>query len=357
MFSFGYPYNLLFLLAVPALALVYVWSRHRRRKALRLFGRPESLAPLMPDTSPYKPPLKITLQLLALTLIGVALARPWGGLKAEAGARQGIEVVIAMDASNSMLAPISDSNPGSQRLRTAKLMLEKLISRLEQDRVGLVVYAADAHQLIPITSDYMSARSFLNAIDPQQVSNQGTNIADAVEKSAAAFSTQKGVGRAIILITDAEDLEDADGARRAVQQAAKSGIQVDVIGVGSTTPVPIPTPYGEMVDDGGQPVRTALNEDLAASLASAGKGIYVNASSPDALAELQKQLDTLGKSTLEANVYALHEELFGIFIWIALGLLLIDTLILDRRISWLENITFFTKENIHSGLDRLKNKK
>lgn len=344
MFSFAYPLNLLYLLILPALFLVYVWSRYWRRKALSRFGRPEELKELMPTVSAYKAPVKITLELLALCMIIIAVARPWGGLKETSMEKSGIEVVIAVDASNSMMAPIDAEHPGSQRMRTAKLMLERLIDRLDNDRVGLVVYAGNAHTLIPVTSDFLSAKSFLNTIDPQQITSQGTNIAAAVQKSMISFGGKKDVGRAIILITDAEDLEDREQALKAVKEATKQNIQVDIIGVGSTSPVTIPTANGYFTDENGQVVKTALNENLAAELAKAGNGVYVNASSTDALTDLQRQLGQLQRKSLESSTLALHDELFYIFVWIALALLVVDVLILNRRISWLDRINFFKKE-------------
>lgn len=344
MFSFAYPLNLLILLAVPAFVLLYVWSRYVRRRNLRRFGTGTALGPLMPTVSAYKPPLKITLCMIALAMLVIAVSRPWGGLKDETTDRNGIEIVIAVDASNSMNAPVGGDIEGPSRMRTAKLMLSKLISRLNNDRVGLIVYAGNAHTLIPVTSDYISAASFLNSIDPSQLSEQGTNITAAIETATASFTDDRRTGRAIVLITDAEDLENPQGVEEAVRNARKSGIQVDVIGVGGTEGVPIPEGGTFMTDDQGQTVRTALNEDLAASIARAGGGIYVNASAPGALNELEKQLDTLQKTSLRTNVYALHDELFAIFGWIALGFLILDIFILDRKISWLDKITFFKKE-------------
>lgn len=343
MFTLGYPFNLLYLLLVPLCVLCYAWGRHWRRRALRRFGKPASTKPLMPDVSPYKPPVKITLQMLALALLTVAFARPWGGLKESQYDKTGIEVVIAVDASNSMLAPIDADHPGSQRMRTAKLMLERLIDRLDQDRVGLIVYAGNAHTLIPVTSDFLSAKTFLGTIDPQQISQQGTNIAVALDEAGRAFGPRRDIGRAVILITDAEDLDDQQAAIAAVKNLAKNKIQVDVVGVGSSQPVTIPTPDGPFTDDQGQVVQTALNEQLAAELAKAGGGVYVNASGPDALPDLQRQLDTLQKRSMEGSRLALHEELYHIFLWIALGLLIADALILDRSISWLDRINFFRK--------------
>lgn len=299
----------------------------------------------MPLVSPYKPPLKLALQMLALAFIIIALARPWGGIKDQKTTKEGIEVIIAMDASNSMLASATDDADGPERMRTAKLVLEKLINRLDNDRVGLLMYAGSAYTLIPVTNDYVSAKMFLNSIDPSQISDQGTNISAALEMASSSFSEDKNIGKAIILITDAEELDDKDHVMGVAKSTAKSGIQIDVVGVGSVTPVPLVINGYPMIDDEtGEPVKTSLNEDLAADIAKAGKGIYVNASNKDALNELDKQLDTLKKSALETSVYAQHDELFAPFAWIALILIIFDILVLDRKIGWLDKITFFSKE-------------
>ena len=346
MFSFAYPRLLLLLLLVPFFVALYAWSRYARGRKLRKFGNPKILAPLMPEVSPYKPPIKITLEMIALTLIIIACARPWGGVKDEKTVKEGIEVVIAVDASNSMLASSTADEKGIDRMRTAKLTLEKLINRLDNDRVGLIVYAGDAYTLIPVTSDYVSAKLFLNSIDPSQVDNQGTNIASAIDMATKSFSEDKKIGKAIILITDAEDLEDPQSVMDAAKIAARNGIQLDVVGLGSTVPVPIPLKGGGylMNPETGEPVTTALNEDLATEIASAGKGIYVNASNKEALNELDKQLDTVKKSALESSFSAIHDELFGIFAWFALAFLVLDIFVLDRKIGWLDKITFFKKE-------------
>lgn len=345
MFSFAYPKLLLLLLLVPLFVVLYGWARYARRRKLAKFGKKESISTLMPEVSPYKPPVKITLEMAALALVIIAFARPWGGVKDQKTEKEGIEVVIAVDASNSMLASATDDENGPDRMRTAKLMLEKLINRLDNDRVGLIIYAGSAYTLIPVTNDYVSAKMFLNSIDPSQIADQGTNMTSAIEMATASFTENKNIGKAIIMITDAEELDNAEGVMEAARTAAKNGIQMDVIGVGTSTPVTITQAGGAMIDDEtGEPVRTALNEDLAAEVAKAGKGIYVNAGNRDALNELDKQLDTLKKSTLESSLYAVHDELFPIFVWLAIALLVIDIFILDRKISWLDKITFFKKE-------------
>lgn len=345
MFSFAYPGLLFLLLLVPAFILLYAWARYLRRRSLKKFGKPEVIGALMPEASPYKPPLKITLEMIALACIILAFARPWGGVKDEKTVKEGIEVVIAMDASNSMLASASDSPDGTDRMRTAKLILEKLINRLDNDRVGLIVYAGEAYTLIPVTNDYVSAKMFLNSIDPSQIQNQGTNITAAIDMAANSFSDNKNIGKAIILITDAEELEDQESVTNAVKNAVKSGIQVDVVGVGSTSPVHIPENGSFMIDDQtGEPVLTSLNEKLAAQIAADGKGIYVNASSRDALNDLDRQLSTLKKAAMESSVYSQHDELFPVFAWIALALLVANIFLLERKISWLDKISFFRKE-------------
>lgn len=345
MFTFAYPHILLFLLLIPVLVLVYVWNRYKRRSNLKKFGKSRVIASLMPDVSPYKPPLKVSIRMVVLALLIIAAARPWGGIKDQKTEKEGIEVVIAVDASNSMYASATGDPEGAPRLRTSKLMLEKLINSMDNDRVGLVVFAGEGYMLIPVTGDYVSAKMFLNSIEPSQYPNQGTNIAAAIDQAIRAFGEDKKAGKAIVLITDAEELEDEESVMDAVKNAAKNGIQVNVLGVGSSTPVPVPVNGAYITDpDTGAPVATALNEDLAMKIANVGKGIYVNAANRGALNELQRQLGTVKKTALQTSFNSVHDELFPIFVWIVVVLMVIDIFLLDRKISWLDKITFFKKE-------------
>lgn len=346
MFSFAYPKIFLALLILPVIAGLYVMARYSRRKKLRKFGKSSSLWMLMPEVSPYKPVIKIILGLSALAMLIIALARPWGGLTGNKKVtKEGIEVIIAVDASNSMYASATDNPDGPDRMRTSKLVLEKLINQLDNDKVGLIMYAGSAYTLIPVTNDYVSAKMFLNSIDPSQVTDQGTNMAEAIDMASNSYGGDKNIGKALILITDAEELEDKESVLTAAKNAAKNGIQIDVVGVGSGTPVPLRVGGAPMIDEStGEPVQTSLNEELAAEVAKAGKGIYVNASNKDALSELEKQLDTLKKAAFEGSTGAGHVELFMIFAWVALVLIITDIFVLDSKISWLDKFTFFSKE-------------
>ena len=343
MFTFAYSELLFLLLLLPVILLLYLWAYYDKGRRLKKFGNLHILKGLMPDYSPYKPPIKITIQLIALFFIIVAIARPWGGVKDQKTTKEGIEVIIAMDVSNSMLASSTGEEGGISRLRSAKLIMERLINQFDNNRVGLIVYAGDSYTLLPITADYVSAKMFLNSINTDMVPMQGTDIAKAIHTAMNSFTGKDGVGRALIIITDAEELEGS--AIDAAKEAAKSDIQIDVIGIGSTKGTVIPIGNGQYFrDDNGTVVTTALNEQLGVDIAKAGNGIYVNANNDDALSELQKQLDKVQKAALESNIYSIHDELFPIFVWLAMIFLILDIFILEKKIGWLSKITFFKKE-------------
>lgn len=343
MFDYANPSLLYLFFAVAAIGLLYWLARGRRRMLIRRFGKPSILAPLMPMASKYKPAIKITLSLAALAMLVFVLARPRAGEVRKSEKTDGIEVMVAFDISNSMLASSTDDPDGVSRLQRAKLILEKLMRRLDNDKVGLVIYAGDAKLQLPMTTDFYTAQMYLNDLSPRLISYQGTAIASAVDMCVRSFSGAKDVHKAIILITDAED-HDGD-AIEAVKDAVKEDIQVDVIGLGGTKGMPIPAGNGQYLRDyEGQTVLTAFNSKMAKEIAAAGKGIYVNGASSDALDELVKQLDTLQKTRLRSVDYTAGAEQFPVFAWIAFGLLILDLFVLDRKTGWLTRIQFFTKD-------------
>lgn len=346
MFDFAYP-HFLYLLGLPlAVAMLFWWARASRRARLRRFGNAAVIAHLMPDASKYTPTVKLVLQLLALVALVIVVCRPRAGQKEQEQTSAGIEVMIAFDVSNSMLASSNDAPDGISRIDRARLLLEKLLDRLDNDKVGLVVFAGESKMQLPLTMDFFSAKMYLNDLQPGMINNQGTSLASAMKMAMNGFSPAKDVHKAIILITDAEDHEGA--AVETAKLAAENGIQVDVIGLGSTkgAPIPLPGRPGQYMSDAqGQTVITSVNEEMGQQIASAGDGIYVNGAASNALAQLSDKLDTLAKSEFRSVSYTAAAEQFPTFAWIAFILLIIDGCMVDRKISWLRGVNFFTREN------------
>lgn len=339
MFDFANPTYLYLLSTIPVGVLLFMAARVSRRAKLRRFGRATSIEQLMPDTSRYTPAVKLTLQMIALAALVMVLARPRAGAREQQETSAGIEVMIAFDVSNSMLASSTDRPDGVTRLDRARLLLEKLVDRLDNDKVGLVVFAGQSKMQLPLTSDFYIAKMYLNELSPNQIAYQGTSISSAIKMAMNGFSPAEDMHKAIILITDAEDHEGE--AIETAKLAAENDIQVDVIGLG--------TPGGNIlpgfIDNEGRPVVTRLNEELAQKIAEAGDGIYVNGASPSALSDLSSQLDKLEKSEFRSITYKAGAEQFPTFAAIALIFLLIDIFVVDRKISWLRGINFFTKED------------
>lgn len=344
MFDFAYP-SLLYLFGVVVLfGLLFWWSRISRNRNLRRFGRIGVLEPLMPDASTYKPKVKITLQLLAIAAMVMVLARPRYGEKESQQSRiAGIEIMIAFDVSNSMLASANDDPQGISRLDRARLLLEKLIGELGNDKVGLVVFAGEAKTQMPLTTDFYTAKMYLNDLSTSMVQLQGTSVTDAINMSMHNFSSDEKVHKAIIVITDAENHEG--DAVKAAKDAAEKGVQVDVVGVGSAKGAPIPLGNGDFLRDrDDQVVITSFDESSAKSIAEAGNGIYVNGSSNKALSSLTDALDSLDKTEFKKVEYKAGAEQFPTFAWLAIILLVTDFIVLDRKSGWLKKINFFTKE-------------
>lgn len=335
MFNFAYPALLVWMVLPAVLVALFLLARAARRTKLRRFGRPDVVEKMMPDASKYTPAVRITLQVLALAALIIAVARPRTEGKPKAETTAGIEIVIAFDLSNSMNASSTDRSNGVSRLARAKLLLERLIDKLDNDKVGLVVFAGTSKVQLPLTTDFHMAKMYLGELNPSMMSYQGTDISEAIRMSMNCFTGTEDVQKAIILITDSEDHEGA--ALDAARLAAENGIQVNVVGVGTTTQMPVPG----ITDSEGNTAMTALNEDLAQQLAQAGSGVYVNGSASNALNVLTDQLDTLGKTDFETIEYSAASEQFPTFTAIALILLLIDIFIVDRKISWLRGVDFF----------------
>ena len=343
MFSFANPEYLYLLLLVPALGGLFALSRWLRKRSLARFGRSEQVEQLMPDVSRYKPWVKLTIEMLVLVMVVMILARPRAGASKATSSLNGIEVMIAVDVSNSMLASSTDDPQGVSRLQQSKLILEKLLDRFTNDKVGLIVFAGNSYMQMPLTGDAQGAKLFLNDINTNMVPTQGTAIGAAINMAMKAFPKQSKAQKAIIVITDGENQED--DAVAAASEAHKEGVQVSVMGVGSTKGAPIPLEDGTfMRDDQGQVVNTALNEEMARKVAEAGKGVYLNGNDADAVETLSEALSKLAKTQLAQVSYTKHDEQFPAFAWMALVLIVAGIFVLDRKNPLLKKYNFFSKK-------------
>lgn len=341
MFRFEEPAYLYLLLLLPFLAAFYLYSNFRRRKAIRKFGDPVLMVQLMPDVSKYRPDIKFWLLFVAIGLFAVLLARPQFGSKLETVKRKGVEVMIALDISNSMLA--QDIQPG--RLEKAKRLISQLVDKMENDKVGMIVFAGDAFTQLPITSDYISAKMFLESITPSLISKQGTAIGAAIDLATRSFTPQEGVGRAIIVITDGENHEG--GAVEAAKAAAEKGIQVSVLGVGMPdgAPIPVEGTNDYRRDREGNVIVTRLNEAMCKEIAKEGNGIYVRVDNTNAAQKaIIQEINKMAKSDVESKVYTEFDEQFQSIAWIILLLLLVEMLILDRKNPLFKNIRLFSNK-------------
>lgn len=339
MFKFANPEYLYLLILVPILVLAFFYYRYRRASYLKRFGDKNLLEQLMPSVSTARPVLKFILFALALTAVIFTLAQPQVGAKKETVKRKGVEVMIALDISNSMMA--EDVVPN--RLERSKQILMKLIDNMNNDKLGVVVFAGDAFVQLPMTGDYKAAKLFISSISTSMVSLQGTSIAKAIDLSTRSFSDRENVGRAIVLITDAEDHEgDTDAA---VKRAVEQGIQVNVVGIGKPDGSLIPMSPGSSdfkKDRSGNPVVSKLNEQMAQDIAMAGNGIYVRADNTNsALNELNSNIEKMSSGEIEAEVYSAFNEQFQICIWITLILLLLEFCLLEKKNKLFSNIKLF----------------
>lgn len=337
MFRFEDSIYLYLLAVIPMLALLRFMMTRSRKKRLRKFGDPQLVKQLMPDVSRWRPAVKFWLLQAALALIIVMLARPQLGTKISHEKCQGIETIIAMDISNSMLA--QDVTPS--RLDRCKMMVENLVDNFTDDKIGLIVFAGDAFIQLPITSDYVSAKMFLADIQPSLIATQGTDIALAISKAVNSFTQVEGIGKAIIVITDGEDHEG--GAVEAAQEARKKGMRVYVLGVGSKGGAPIPDGNGGyMKDRAGNTVMTRLNQDMCRDIAKAGGGAYIHVdNNSDAQRQLDNELAKLSKKETETTVYSDFDEQFQAVGILVLLLLIAELCLLECKNPLLKNVRFF----------------
>jgi Ca-activated chloride channel family protein len=340
LFRFANPDLLYLLLLLPVMVLLFIINEIRKRRALRRFGNPLLVGTLVPEMSKSRPLVKFIIQSLAITAGVIMLARPQFGSKLEDVKKQGVEVIIALDVSNSMLA--EDIQPN--RLTRAKQAISRLVDNLDNDKIGLIVFAGDAYTQIPVTTDYISAKMFLSAISPEMVPKQGTAIGAAINLGVKSFSPGEDKSKAMIIITDGENHEDNPVA--SAEEAAKAGIVIHTIGIGSNEGVPVPlTVNGRkdfLKDADGNTVITKLDEDILKKIAMSGNGSFVRASNSNiGLDEIFGEIKKMKKQELESTMYTEYNDQFQIFAALIIFLLIMDFIIMERKNRRLANIRLF----------------
>ena len=340
LFRFANPEYLYLLLLLPVLIVLFIINQVRRRNSLKNLGESAIINRLLPEISGIRPVIKFTFLLLGISAVIIMLARPQFGSRLEEVKKQGVEVIIALDVSNSMLA--EDIQPN--RLTRAKQAISKLVDNLENDKIGLIVFAGDAYTQIPITTDYISAKMFLSTISPDMVPKQGTAIGAAINLAERSFSPGEGKSKAIVIITDGENHED-DPVSEA-EAASKAGIVIHTIGIGSNEGVPVPVTTGGkrdyLKDRDGATVITKLDEEILKKIAISSGGNYIRASNSNiGLDEIFSDIRKMKKDELESTMYTEYNDQFQIFAAIALFFLILEIIIMDRKNRKLQNVRLF----------------
>lgn len=341
MFRFANEIWLYALLVIPVLVIVFWMNTRWRKNALGKLGDSRILENLIPSFSKVLPRWKRFFFLLALAFLLLGMANPQIGTKYEEVKREGFELMICLDVSNSMLA--EDLTPN--RLERAKQAISRLVDRLKNDKIGVIVFAGDAYIQLPMTVDHSAAKLFLRSIDTDIVPTQGTAIGKSIELAISSFSANTKANKSIIVITDGENHED-DALEQAAA-AVEAGITVHTIGIGSLDGTPIPMyKRGQMLgyrkDRAGNTVVTKLNETMLQQIAASGKGTYVRANnSRTGLNALMDELEGMERDEYDSKMYTSYEDRFQYFIAIALVLLLLEVLLPSRKLKLFGNLKLF----------------
>ena len=338
MFEFGSQGYLYMLLLIPVFYIIFLLSRYRRKKILQKYGDTQVIKTLMPEVSTARPRIKFFLLMLAFIALVIALARPRFGSKLKNVKREGVEIIIALDVSNSMRA--QDIKP--DRLERAKRAISQMTDHMKNDKVGLLVFAGDAYTQVPITSDYEATKLFLSAVNTDIVSKQGTAIGSAVELGMDSFTPDEETSKALIVITDGENHEG--NAVSAAKKAAEKGIKVYTIGMGLPDGAPIPAQKGgnKYLQENGETVISKLDEQTLKEIAAAGDGSYVRANNiRTGVNTIFDKINQLEEKEMETKVYSQFDEKFIYFAALALFFLILEFLIMEKSNTRLSNLKIF----------------
>lgn len=336
MFRFANPHILYLLLIVPVAVALFIFAQVRRRRRLERFASSSLLAQLTPSASPARVRTKFILYTLAVVFLILAAARPQVGSKLREEHQKGIEMMLVVDVSNSMLAEDFEPN----RLDRTKFAIDRVVESMKQDRIGVVAFAGEAQVQLPITSDYRMARAFARKLSPAMVRTQGTDLGAAIKLASMSFSSQSEGSRVMILITDGENHES--DALEAAQAAAEKGIAIYTIGIGTPEGAPIMIGGDYLTDENGDMVVSKLDEKMLQEIASATGGAYVRATKQSiGLKEIVDRLKELDESDLATTRFEAFDEQYQYPLALALLLLLVEWLILDRRNPLLARFNIF----------------
>lgn len=332
------------LILLPLLVVVFLYNLYWKRKKQREFGSVEMVQKLSPDSSSFKSVLKLIVLVLAFACLILGLVNPKIGTKMETVKREGIDIVFAVDVSKSMLA--EDIAPS--RLEKSKQIVSQIINQLGSDRIGIVAYAGSAFPVLPITSDYGVAKMFLQSMNTDIVSSQGTSLDEAIKLSATYFDEKSKTSKLMIMISDGED--HSEGAESAAEEANKIGMKIITIGVGTEKGGTIPLRRNGVIesykrDKDNQIVITKLNPESLKSIAKATNGNYVNgANTKEVLEFVKNTLDKIQKTEFEATEMAEYQSQFQWFLAIGFMLLLVDVFLLERKTSWVKKLNLFNEK-------------
>ncbi len=341
MYELDHPHYFWLLALIPALAVLFAAMWLWKRRARRQFGDADLLQKMAPERSRNKPVLKLILGLLAVAALTVALVNPKVGSQLETVKREGVDIVFALDVSKSMLA--EDIRPN--RLEKSKQLISRTLDKLVSDRVGIIIYAGRAYPQLPITSDYGAARLFLKTVDTEIIPSQGTAIAEAIELATGYFDDEEQKNRVLVILTDGEDHEE--GFLEAAEQAKELGIRIYTIGIGTERGGPIPDvrkgyTVGYMKDRSGEVVVSQLRPSLLKEISRTTDGGYINGrNTRETVNFLMEEIEQMEKKEFESQVFSDYQDQFQWFLGLALLLLVLDVLILERKTQWFKKLALF----------------
>ena len=328
---------------IPVILMVFLWTFFWKKRIQKSFGSAVVLKRLSPDLSFFKSSLKFIILCLAVGFLVIGLINPKIGTKLETIKREGVDIVFAIDVSKSMLA--EDVAPN--RLEKSKQLVTQIINNLASDRVGIIAYAGKAFPQLPITTDYASAKMFLQGMNTDMLSSQGTAINEAIELSRNYFDDEEQTNRVLIIISDGEDHNDL--SVEVAEAASEEGIKIYTIGVGSEKGGPIPLKRNGVVmsykkDQNNETVITKLNEETLRLIANEAKGGYINGSqTADVVEQIRAVLSAMDKKEFEAKEFAEYKDQFQWFLGIGLFFLILDVLLLERKTAWLKRLNLFNE--------------